>query len=153
MPKRGRQPTKEDRPKKRRKQIENEAFEGLGLQSSDSDEDSTEEKELRELYPEEKARKERPLGKREITYEDFNSATNQGQLFDLIGKSEKGKSHFGRCIIKHGLTRERRPYRFGLVLVRTKFKHEWDFLPSKWVIPVGASLTDELVDFLMMNLK
>lgn len=53
-----------------------------------------------------------------------------GQLFVLVGKSERGKTHFLKWLLYKGCTRERAPFLFGLIFVRTKFKLSYRFHPE-----------------------
>lgn len=46
-----------------------------------------------------------------------------GQLFVFVGKSERGKTHFIKWLMYDHILRKENPIKFGLVFVRTKFKH------------------------------
>eukprot|EP00457_Paulinella_chromatophora_P005347 gb/GEZN01005364.1/.p1 GENE.gb/GEZN01005364.1/~~gb/GEZN01005364.1/.p1 ORF type:complete len:385 (+),score=66.53 gb/GEZN01005364.1/:650-1804(+) len=50
-----------------------------------------------------------------------------GQMFVLVGKSERGKTHFLRWLLYQGCLREKDPFQYGLIFVRTKFKHSYEF--------------------------
>ena len=56
-----------------------------------------------------------------------------GQLFVFVGKSERGKTHFIRFLLQDQMTRRYLPLQWGLVFVRTKFKHSYDFVPNERV--------------------
>lgn len=57
-----------------------------------------------------------------------------GQLIVLVGKSEKGKTHFLKWIILNQIATSDKPFQFGLVFVKTKYKHSYDFVPDKKII-------------------
>lgn len=57
-----------------------------------------------------------------------------GQLFVFVGKSERGKTHFIRWLVQDQMTRPHKPLKFGLVFVKTKFKHSYSFVPDDRVI-------------------
>ena len=53
-----------------------------------------------------------------------------GQLFILVGKSERGKTHFLKWLLYHGCTRKWAPFQRGMVFVRTKFNCSYKFHPA-----------------------
>lgn len=53
-----------------------------------------------------------------------------GQLFVFVGKSDRGKTHFLKWLVQYQMNREINPIRFGIVFVRTIFKHSYDFVPK-----------------------
>lgn len=53
--------------------------------------------------------------------------TQAGQLFILVGKSERGKTHFLKWLLYNACLRARAPFQYGLIFVRTKFKHSYKF--------------------------
>lgn len=57
-----------------------------------------------------------------------------GQLFVFVGKSERGKTYFMRWLIQDQMKRADNPLKFGLVFVKTKFKHSYDFVPDKCIV-------------------
>lgn len=50
-----------------------------------------------------------------------------GQLFVLVGKSERGKTHFLRWLLYSMCLMKKDPFQFGLIMVRTKFKNSFKF--------------------------
>jgi len=50
-----------------------------------------------------------------------------GQLFVLVGKSERGKTHFLRWLLYSMCLMKKDPFQFGLIMVRTKFKNSYRF--------------------------
>ena len=53
-----------------------------------------------------------------------------GQLFVFCGKSERGKTHFLKWLLVDQIQREINPIKTGIVFVKTKFKHSYDFVPD-----------------------
>ena len=53
-------------------------------------------------------------------------------LYILCGKSGKGKSHMTKYLLTDGLQSGK--FKFGLVFTRTKFNHDYDFLPDDRVL-------------------
>lgn len=50
-----------------------------------------------------------------------------GQMFVLVGKSERGKTHFLRWLLYSMCVMEKNAFQYGLIMVRTKFKHSYKF--------------------------
>lgn len=102
-----------------------QVFQGVQKEGSDSDDDGWLEE--REENPLEKL----PEAEKTEWYSMFEPKdASAGQLFVLVGKSEKGKTHFLKWLLYKGLTRARAPFLFGLIFVRTKFKLSYRFHPE-----------------------
>jgi hypothetical protein len=91
---------------------------------SDSDDDQT--KEMKELLA------SKPTLRNADIFESKDPTA--GQLFVFVGKSERGKTHFIRWLLMDQIQREVNPLKFGIVFVRTKFKHSYKFVPDEKII-------------------
>jgi hypothetical protein len=58
--------------------------------------------------------------------------SNLAQMYVLVGKSGRGKSHMIKYLVFNGV--KHFDWNFGLCFVRTKFNHDYDYLPDKKVI-------------------
>ena len=73
-----------------------------------------------------------------------------GQLFVFIGKSERGKTHFLKWLVKDQMKRKLNPFMFGIAMVRTKFKKSYDFLPEGQVF---QGYDEEILQKYVSNLE
>ena len=93
---------------------------------SDSGSDSSDCEELKQIKKEMKKKKK--ISRNADIFESPDPSA--GQLFILVGKSEKGKTHFMQWLLFDQIQRKVNPMKFGLVFVSTKFKHSWKFMPD-----------------------
>ncbi len=98
-----------------------------GSQSAEEDSDDSDEdkKEIKRLAA-------RPMTRAAQLFESKDP--NAGQLFVFVGKSERGKTHFMKWLIYDQMLRRDHPIKSGLVFVKTKYKHSYDFVPEERVI-------------------
>lgn len=73
-----------------------------------------------------------------------------GQMFVFVGKSERGKTHFMKWLLMDQIQRETNPLAFGVVFVRTKFKHSYDFVPDDKVF---EGYDEEILQQYVRNLQ
>ena len=99
---------------------------GSGSDGSDSDSDDEETRELK------KELKNKPITRNADIFESKDPTA--GQMFVFVGKSERGKTHFIRWLLMDQIQRETNPLKFGIVFVRTKFKHSYKFVPDEKII-------------------
>ena len=64
----------------------------------------------------------------------FNPCDGFAQMYVLVGKSLKGKSHFVKWLVYHKFGAGKPKWKFGLVFVRTKFNHGYNFLPENSIV-------------------
>jgi len=77
----------------------------------------------------------------------FESKNGLSQLFILIGRSGRGKSHLVKYILTDRLSRNK--WNFGLVFTQSKYNRDFDFLPDDKVIPYDEEVLKKYVN----NLK
>jgi len=106
-------------PKKRQKlDKHDEDIHLLDSRESESDEESDEDKDEEETKTGRNA--------------DFFTSKDpdSGQLFVLVGKSERGKTHFLKWLMMDQMFRAKNPVKTGIAFVGTKFKGSYGFLPQ-----------------------
>ena len=124
------------------KQLECCAVNGDSTSESESDSESEQLKEIKKQMKTKKVRRNADL------FESPDPAA--GQMFVLVGKSEKGKTHFMKWLLFEQLLRPINPMKFGLVFVSTKFKHSWNFMPDD---KVYEGLDEEVLRKYISNLR
>lgn len=73
-----------------------------------------------------------------------------GQLFVYVGKSERGKTHFMKWLLYAQMLRKENPIKTGIVFVKTKYKHSFDFVPEERVF---EGYNEEILKTYVGNLK
>lgn len=89
------------------------------------------------LEPEKKDEKDHskdPPVKAVRTANCFDSDDGKAQMFVLVGKSFKGKSHFIKWLVFNKFMHGQPPWEFGLVFAKTKFNNGYDFLPKDKIL-------------------
>ncbi len=76
-----------------------------------------------------------------------------GELYVSIGKSRRGKTHFTRCLLADQISRPDNPLKFGIVFVKTKFKHSYQDLEKKGLAKVYQGYNEEVLKTFINNLE
>ena len=61
----------------------------------------------------------------------FDNPTGKSQLFLLVGKSERGKSHFAKFLLYDRFLHA--GWRFGISFIATKYTDAYNFLPKNTI--------------------
>ena len=73
-----------------------------------------------------------------------------GQLFVFVGKSERGKTHFLKWLVKDQMRRSVNPLKFGMVMVRTTYKNSYRFVPQEHIF---QGYDEEILQQYVSNLE
>jgi hypothetical protein len=116
----------------------------LGEASSDDeeeDEDDDEEDEDEDVQP---AR----------NFDIFKQAEKgAGELYVSVGKSRRGKTHFTRALLADQIARKVNPLKFGIIFVKTKFKHSYEVFEKQGYAKVYEGYNEEILKQFVKNLK
>lgn len=107
------------------------------LEESDEEEDEEDDEEEWDEESDEDSDDDRKYGEvKELTNAKYFEPKDpeSGQLIVFVGKSERGKTHFLKWLILEQMQRKEKPLTAGLVFVKTKFKHSYDFVPENRII-------------------
>lgn len=114
-------------------------------ESEQNGEKQWEENKKEEGEPEDNVNIEDPI-------EMFKSPSGDGQLFVLVGKSERGKTHFLRWVLSNMMNATENRLEFGIVFVKTKFTNSFQFLPKSRTMIVQGFNEHALKQF-VLNLE
>jgi hypothetical protein len=92
-----------------------------------------EDQEVEQIHGKAVVKAEEHLELFKSTSEDENA---DGQLFIFVGKSVRGKTHFGKFLLTSMMDEQKFGHaslKFGVAFVKTKYKHSYKFLPDECV--------------------